>query len=346
MAGANRASAGKRPRVRARLLLVLAALWLPALAVSAQDIRFFRIGTGPIGGANFAIGGLLAGAISNPPGSRECERGGSCGVPGLIAVAQATAGSVENVEKIGKGQLDGGLTQADIAFWAYYGAGLYTPAGAIHELRAVANLYADFVHLVVRADSPINTVADLRGKRVSLGEPGSGTLVDAQMVLRAFRIEEASLQPSYLRVGESLDRMLAGELDALFQVGGVPTADIAELAQRLPVRLVPIAGPEIDALRASQPFFTEATIPQDAYKGVSQPVATIATGALFVVSSKVDDDTVFGIAKALWHKNTRAVFDNGPPEAKRIQLGNALSTVPIPLHPGAERYYREAKLLE
>src|SRR5438552_3422116 len=179
MAGAQNAQKEKRerkPPARAvpAVALLLSAL-LATLPAFSQDIRFFRLGTGATGSVNFAIGGLITGIISNPPGSRECDRGGSCGVPGMIAVAQASAGSVDNVEKIGKGQLDGGLTQADVAYWAYYGAGLYTPAGAIHDLRAIANLYRDLMHLVVRADSPIQSVADLKGKRVALGEPGSGS---------------------------------------------------------------------------------------------------------------------------------------------------------------------------
>jgi TRAP transporter TAXI family solute receptor len=328
------------------LAVMLATGLLAAAPSPAQDIRFFRLGSGATGSASFAIGGLITGIISNPPGSRECDRGGSCGVPGMIAVAQATAGAVDNVEKIGKGQLDGGLIQADIAYWAYYGAGIYTPAGAIHELRAVANLYADVMHLVVRADSPINSVADLRGKRVALGEPGSGSLVNAQVILKAFHIDEADLQPSYGMLGQALDRMVAGDLDALFLASPAPTGDIADLAQKLPVRLVAIAGPEIDQLRASASLFGGAVIPAELYKGVAQPVATVATAVMLVVSAKVDDDTVYGITRALWHKNSRAVLDNGPPEAKRIQLQDALAGVPVPLHPGAERYYREVKLIE
>src|SRR5258708_5171489 len=262
MAGANDVSAGRRPRswARAGLSGLAVTLVLSTALALAQDIRFFRLGTGATGSVNFAIGGLITGIISNPPGSRDCDRGGSCGVPGMIAVAQASAGSVDNVEKIGKGQLDGGLTQADIAFWAYYGAGLYTPAGAIHELRAVAGLYRDIVHLVVRADSPIASVADLRGKRVALGEPGSGSLVNAQVVLKAFHLDEADLQPSYLRIGQALDRMLTGEIDAFFLASPAPTGAIADLAQKLPVRLVPIARPHTPPPHPRPPLLPPALI--------------------------------------------------------------------------------------
>lgn len=330
---------------------MLSAVVSPALSPGfapafAQDIRFFRLGTGPSNGAAHPIGELIAGAMSNPPGSRECEKGGSCGVPGLIAVAQSTAGSVGNVEAIGKGALDGGIVQADVAFWAYYGAGIYTPGGAIRDLRAVGNLFRDTLHLVARADSGIASVADLKGKRVAMGEPGSGTLVDAQLIIKAFGLKEADMRPAYLKTGQAIDQMVEGKLDAIFQAGLAPSPEVWELAERLPVRLVPITGPEVDELRKGTPFFVETTVPAGYYRGVDQPVRTLGVGAMFVVSAKIPEETVYGLTKALWHKSTKATLEAGHPGGKQIQLDTALQGVPIPLHPGAERYYREIKMME
>jgi TRAP transporter TAXI family solute receptor len=325
---------------------VAGAAALGALGLNAQEVRFFRLGTGSTSGAVFPVGGLLAAAISNPPGSPDCDKGGSCGVPGLIAVAQATAGAVGNVDAIGRGLLDGAIVQGDVAFWAYYGAGIYSSGGAIRDLRAVANLFREVVHLVVRADAPIDGIRDLRDKRVALGEPGSGTLVDAQLILRTFGLQEADLKPSYLRASEAVDRMIAGGLDAIFLVGGFPSPEVLELAQRLPIKLVPIQGPEIETLRSTAPFFTVSPIPPGQYKGVDASVITLGVGTLLLASAKVDDNTVYGITKALWHKSTQAILAKGPPEARRISIDNALAGVPIPLHPGAERYYREAKIIQ
>jgi TRAP transporter TAXI family solute receptor len=323
------------------------ATWIASFtAVSGQDIRFFRLGTGPSNGTSYPIGEVIAGAISNPPGSRECEKGGSCGVPGMIAVAQSTAGSVGNVEAIGKAALDGAIVQADVAFWAYYGAGIYTPGGAIRDLRAVANLYRDSIHLVVRADSGVGSVADLKGKRVAMGEPGSGTLVDAQLVIRAFGLKEADMRPAYLKTDQAIDQMIEGKIDALFLVGLAPSPEIAELAERLPIQVVPIAGPELDELRKTTPFFVETAIPGGLYKGADKPTPTLGIGALLVVSSRIAEETVYGIARALWHKSTRTALDAGHPLGKRIQLESALQGVPIPLHPGAEKYYREVKIMQ
>ena len=137
-------------------------------AALAQEITFYRIGTGGTAGTYYPIGGLIANAISNPPGSLACDKGGSCGVPGLVAMVQSSGGSIENVEGIGEGRLELALSQADIAYWAYHGTGLFRDRGAIDELRAIANLYPESLHVVVRRDSGIASIAELAGKRVSL----------------------------------------------------------------------------------------------------------------------------------------------------------------------------------
>jgi len=163
---------------------------------AAQDVRYFRIGTGETGGSLFILGGVIAGVVSNPPGSRSCDDGGSCGVPGLIAVAQATAGSVENVGAIGSGQLDSGLSQADIAYWAFKGKSVFAEAGAIADLRAIANLYQESLHVIVRNDGKIKSMAELRGKRVGFGPKNAGNMLTAGLVLKAAGLTEKRLKPA------------------------------------------------------------------------------------------------------------------------------------------------------
>ena len=141
------------PVVIALSLLVFATQGM--FSATAQDVRFFSIGTGSTGGTYFPIGGMIASAISGPPGAPPCERGGSCGVPGLIAVAQASSGSVENLENIRSGFIDSGLAQSDTAFWAYTGTGLYANIEPITDLRAISHLYAEVIHVVVPSDSDI-----------------------------------------------------------------------------------------------------------------------------------------------------------------------------------------------
>jgi TRAP transporter TAXI family solute receptor len=155
---------------RAVLLGELSAT-LAGRPAAAQDITFFRIGTGGTIGTYFPVGGLIGHAISNAPGSRPCGDGGSCGVPGLIATAVAADGSVAIVAGI-----------AGVTYWALNGSGICDGRPKVEMLRAIANLHPETFHLVVRKGAGIKTVKDLKGKRVSLDEPGSGTLVDARLI--------------------------------------------------------------------------------------------------------------------------------------------------------------------
>lgn len=155
-----------------KLIAAFAVLASIGSLAAAQELSFFRIGTGGTAGTYYPIGGLIANAISNPPGSRACEDGGSCGVPGLVATAVASNGSVGNVNAINGGAMEAGFSQSDVAYWAQTGTGLWEGQPAVEKLRLIANLYPESIHLVARADAGIATVADLAGKRVSLDEPG------------------------------------------------------------------------------------------------------------------------------------------------------------------------------
>lgn len=308
-----------------------------------QEIKFFRIGTGSTGGSYFPVGGLIANAISNPPGSLECDRGGSCGVPGLIATAIATQGSIENVRAVSDGELDMALTQATVAYYAQFGEGPFADRGPLINLRAVANLFPEAVQLVARRDSDIESVRDLKGKRVSLGELESGTLVISDIVLGGYGLGRTDLMPSFERVGTAGDMLVAGALDAFFTVNGYPMTAIAQTAESIPIRLVQIRGSEADRIRKTYPFLGADVIPTETYAGVGGTV-TLKVGALLVVSSSASDELIYEITRALWHPRNRKLLDTGYPLGKRIELHKALDGIAIPLHPGADRFYREAGL--
>jgi len=336
------------PRVLATALAALvglvAALAPPAPAVG-EEVKFFRIGTGSTGGTYHPIGGLIASAISNPPGARPCDRGGACGPMGLIAVAQSTGGSVANVAAIRAGQLESGLAQADIAYWAHQGKQIFRGKGKkVESLRAIANLYPEAVHLVVRKDAKIAKIADLRGKRVSLGPRDSGTRVDAEIILRAHGITTRAIKAQYLAPGPSADALRDGTLDAIFLVAGPPAQAIVGLAGSTEISLIPIAGKKVEQLRKRYPFFSRGVIPAGAYQN-EQPIETLTVGAQWVVSAEVSEELVYAITRALWHKNARQMLDDGHPEGRNIKLETALKGLGVPLHPGAARYYRDAGLL-
>jgi TRAP transporter TAXI family solute receptor len=332
--------------IRAALAGVLAGtLALVGLSAAAQEMQFFRIGTGGVSGTYYPIGGLIADIISSPPGARPCERGGSCGVPGLVGIAQSSNGAVANVDAISSGALESGFAQSDVAHWAYTGTGIYEGKPPVENLRAIANLYPESIHLVARKGAGIKSVEDLAGKRVSLDEPGSGTLVDAQIILEAYGLSEDDLQAKYIKPSVGLAEMRDNQLDAFFFVAGYPTGSVEELCATVGCELIPIDGPQVETLLENYRFFARDVIPVDTYEGVPE-TPTLSVGAQWVVAADVDEDLVYGITKALWHDNARILLDDGHAKGRAIALDTALDGVGIPLHPGAERYYREAGLLE
>jgi len=325
--------------------LVLAGAIVGTYAV-AQEIKFFRIGTGGTAGTYYPIGGLLANAISNPPGSRACNEGGSCGVPGLVATAVASNGSVANINGIQSGQMESGFTQSDVAFWAFTGTGVYEGKPKVADLRLIANLYPETIHIVARKGAGISSVADLKGKRVSLDEPGSGTLVDARIILGAYGITEKDIKAEYLKPNQAGDKIRDGGLDAFFFVGGYPTSAISELASAGGgIELVPVTGPEVDKMRQQYGFFSPDTIPANTYKGIGE-VKTIAVGAQWVTSAKQPDALIYEVTKATWNENTRKFLDAGHAKGKAIQMASATAGAGIPFHPGAEKFYKEKGLLK
>lgn len=313
---------------------------------AAQDMSFFRIGTGGTAGTYYPIGGLIANAISSPPGSRACDDGGSCGVPGLVATAVASNGSVGNVNAIAGGAMEAGFSQSDVAYWAQTGTGLWEGQPAVEKLRLIANLYPESIHLVARADSGIESVADLKGKKVSLDEPGSGTLVDAKIILEAFGLSEADISPEYLKPDQAADRMRDGAMDAFFFVGGYPAGAIAELASQHDVKMIPIAGPEVDKMFEDYNFFASDNFPAGTYDGQEADVPTVSVGAQLVTSADQPEELIYGITKALYNENTQKLFAVGHAKGKLITLDSAVQGAGIPFHPGAEKFYKEAGALK
>jgi uncharacterized protein len=324
--------------------IVIVGLLVGGISSSAEEQQFFRIGAAATSGTFFEIGGLIASAISKPAGSPLCERGGSCGVPGLVAVAQATEGSVENLRMIASGQIESGIAQSDIAGWAYAGTGVFVPDGPMTNLRAIASLFPERLQLVVREDSAIRTVGDLKGKHISLGQPGSGTLADARILLAAAGLTEKDLSAEYLRPGAAAANVKEGTLDGFFLIGGVPVPAIRELAATTPVRLIPVDADILEKVRESSIAYRRSVIPAGTYQGISVETPSIGFNALWIVSADAVDDLIFDITKALWNDASRRLLDAHDPIGKQLRLADALDGLTVPLHPGAKRFYREAGL--
>ncbi|WP_376841231.1 TAXI family TRAP transporter solute-binding subunit [Bordetella pertussis] len=308
------------------------ALAVAGAATSANAQQFFRIGTGGTAGTYYPVGGMIANSISQPGK--------------LIATAVASNGSVANINGILGGSLEAGFTQSDVAYWAYSGTGTFDGKPKAQDLRLIATLYPESIHLVARKGSGIKTVADLRGKRVSMDEPGSGTLVDVRLILGAFGMTDKDIKAEYLKPNQAGDKLKDGGLDAFFFVSGAPAVAISELASSgAGIELVPIVGPEIDKLRSQQEFFTPDTIAANTYQNVGE-VKTISINAQLVTSAKLPEQTVYDIVKALYSDATRKTLDNGHAKGKLITKENAVKGAGIPFHAGAEKYYKEVGLLK
>lgn len=328
---------------RALLLLValaFAAAPVPAAAATAQELRFIRIGTGATGGSYFPVGGLIANVISSPPGSAPCELSGSCGVPGLVAAAVSTQGSVENAQAVAEGKLDLALCQADVAFFAYTGTGPWAPKPPLKNLRVIANLYPEHLHAVVRRDSRLSSIAQMRGKRINLGEQNSGTLSVARWVLRAHNVPPSTLTASFLTLNRASSLLVEGKLDGFFMIGGTPLTAVTDIAESLPIAILPVGEAIAAQLIQQHRFFARSVIPDGTYPGVGA-VETLAVGAQLIGTAVMDERFVNAITQALWDPRNRPILDGGHPLGKLIRRDTALDGLAIPLHPGAARYYEQ-----
>ncbi len=328
----------------ATICLVIVAAQVIAGPAPAREVKVFQIATGSTSGTYFPIGTIIANGVSNPRGKEFCDDPKKCGVPGLLAIAQTTQGSVDNVTKIAKREVESGFSQTDIAYAAFRGEGRFKELGPVRGLRIIANLYTEALHVVSRRGRQMNDLADLQGLRVSLGAPNSGTAVDAAIILKRAGLMLGDIQAQYLSSAAAADALKGGQLDAFFAISGVPSRAVSSLADSIPIRLLPVDGKLAAGLIRDYPYYSRTEIPENSY--AEEPATpTIGVGALWLVSAEVSSDLVYLITRALWNDSTRKLLDAGHPKGRSIKLESAIGELPIPLHAGADRYYREVGVL-
>jgi TRAP transporter TAXI family solute receptor len=334
-----------------RLKLVTALIaGVLALAGSAQaqEMKFFRIGTGSAGGTYFPIGGLIANAISNPPGSRPCDKGGTCGVPGLVAIAQSTNASAHNVTAINAGQMEAGLTGAATLYFAYHGVSKFEGKQK-PKLRIIANLFPEDLHLVLPKGGKLSSLKDLKGKRVGIAQAGSGTQIAVELMLKAQGITRDNINEAELNNSQSAERLADGQLDAYFYAAGTPVAAMIQLDSTKGMDLYSFSDAEVKTSNKAVPYYVPSVIKAGVYAGVPYDVNTLAVNGILATSSDLPEDLIYEVTKALWNKTTRKLLDNGHAKGKVITLETALKGLDglnVPLHPGAEKYYREVGLIK
>ncbi|MFC4427399.1 TAXI family TRAP transporter solute-binding subunit [Deinococcus navajonensis] len=309
---------------------VLGALALSVSAVAfAQGSTFLTIGSGSTTGVYFPVATGMAKMI-NDSGA------------GLRANARSTGGSVFNMNALGTGELDIAIVQNDVAFYAYKGTGIQAFEGkANNKVRSLAVLYPEVLHVLARKDAKINSIADLRGKRVVIGDLGSGTEQTARQVLEAYGLKFDDLGQA-LRVSpaQGITLMQDKRADALFYTVGVGASAISQIAQTVDVKLVPVSGNQASALIKKYPFYVRYNIPAKSYKGVGATVPGVAVQATLVTTTALSEDTVYKAMKAIFsdEKGLKALH---PSVSTNYSDAKAVKGLPAPLHPGAIKYWKE-----
>jgi len=320
--------------VKLKLALLALASILAAGLAQAQERIFFGIATGGTGGTYYPLGGMLAQVLSN---------NATVGGKKLAATAETGNASVANAKLLGRGEIESAFVAADILDAAYRGVNQFKD-GALTRLRALGAPYPETVQLVVRADSGVTKFADLAGKSISSGSPGSGQWQLLGDLLEVHGMKREDVKEDFSSFAQSVDKIKDGNLVASLITAGVPTASVVDLANATAIRIVPLVGPEIDELKKRQPYYASVTLAADTYKGQSEPVETLAVMAIWATHAAVPEEIAYAVTKAAY-ENTETLAKVHV-QGKNIRLETALRSVSIPLHPGAERYFREKGLLE
>lgn len=303
-------------------ILFAAALALSASPVLAQTQ--LSVATGGTGGVYYPMGGGLAEIINNH-------------VEGYSAAAEVTGASVANMGLIATGDADLALALADTVAQAQTGTGRFE-GQQLEMIRALASMYANMVQIVTLENSGITSLADLRGRRVSVGAPGSGTEVNAVQILEANGITYDDFDEQRLNFNETADALANGDIDAGFWSVGAPTSSILNLATTQSIHVIGLSDAEIDAALGANPIFARTTMPAGVYEGVDA-TAVLGVPNVLTVSSAMDEDLAYAITRAMFENiaELQAVH----PAANQTTVAFTLSATPVPLHPGAIRYYEE-----
>jgi len=317
-----------------KAIAAAAALSLASTAASAQE-TFITIGTGGQTGVYYVVGQSICKLVNRGSGEH-----------GLKCTAPSTGGSIANINAIKAGDQDMGVAQSDWQYHAYNGTSKFEDDGAFPALRSVFSVHPEPFTVVARSDSGIESFDDLKGKRVNVGNPGSGQRGTMQVIMEAkgWTMDDFALA-SELKSAEQSQALCDNKVDAIVFTVGHPNGSIQEATTSCDAKVIPVTGPEIEKLISENPYYSAATIPGGMYKGTDEDVSTFGVRATFVSSENVDPETVYQVVKAVFDnmnrfKKLHPAFEVLVPE-EMVTAGNS-----APLHEGAKRYYEEKGLVK
>lgn len=299
-------------------------------AANAAEQQFISIGTGGVTGVYYPTGGAICRLVNK----NRKEHGIRCSV-------ESTGGSVYNINTIRAGELEFGVAQSDWQYHAYNGTSKFEDQGKFEDLRAVFSVHPEPFTLIVRKGTGIEGFADLKGKKVNVGNPGSGQRATMEVVMDAFGItmDDFALA-SELKGSEMAQALCDGKIDAMIYTIGHPAAAVTEAATTCDVELVSVAGEPIEKLIADNPYYRSATVPGGMYKGTDNDVTTFGVGATFVTSAKVPDEVVYTVVKGVF-ENFSDFKGLHPAFANLKEEEMAKDGLSAPVHAGAAKYYAE-----
>ena len=265
---------------------------------------------------------------------------------GITFDVQSTGASKANIQLIQQGEANMAIVQNDVMYYAYTGTDLFTGAQT-QDFAAVATLYPELCQIIASKSSGIKSVADLAGKRVSVGDAGSGVEFNAKQILAAYGIDiEKDIEKQNLGFGPSADALKDEKIDAFFCVAGIPTTAITDLAMSTEITVVPVDDDKFAELSSQYGFYTQQVIPADTYNGMTEDVKTVAVMATYVVDKDLSEETVYNITKAIFENKEQiaAAYAKG----SELDSAKAVQGIPseVPMHAGAEKYFKEIGVLQ
>jgi TRAP transporter TAXI family solute receptor len=307
-------------------LIIVLVMFLAVTGCSKKEKTFFSIATGSTGGAYYPIGGALAQILNQY-------------VLGTSVAAQTGNASVANCNLIRNHEIESAFAQNNVAYWAYKGTEIFAGKEPVDNMRVIASLYPETIQIVARKSTNIGKISDIKGKRVVVGAPGSGTEIDARKILVAHGINYDDIKEDFLDFGGAAQKLKDGQADAAFLTAGYPTSSVIDLSATTDIALVPIEPEMIGKLIAESQYYTKTVIPGKTYSGINVDVPTLNLMALWIVDADQPTELIYRFTKALWEH--RDELEKVHDKCKDVTFNTALDSIGIPLHPGAEKYYRE-----
>ncbi|MCL1875389.1 MAG: TAXI family TRAP transporter solute-binding subunit [Synergistaceae bacterium] len=309
------------------VVLICLLFAFTACSFAAEPLKL-TMGTGGTAGTYYPYGGAISQLVSDKTG--------------LVSItAQATGAAIENIRLLDLGDIDIAIVQNDSAHYAYNGTEAFKDA-KITSFKAIARLYPEVIHVVTGADSGIKTIEDFKGKKISVGAPGSGNESNARQILEVLGVGYETFTPLFISYAETANNFKDRQVDAFMYTTGVPNPSLMDISTLQKLSFIPIEGETRDKIMEAYPFFAKYAFPVNAYSGIDAPVETIAVQSILVVHEDLSEDIVYAMTKALFENKEE--LSTAHAKGKELDINLARNGVTIPFHPGAEKYFQEVGL--